>query len=115
MLNNDDSKILSTAMYDIVDFRYNWNSTDTAFTIAKLLEEGGELSQAAQTYNGSLSKTIKHKDHTIEEAADTIITVLDIVAKTYKHEYTQDEILQKLSYWLATKRLVWMKKEGYLP
>lgn len=114
-MNIESSKDIYQSIWNILAFRYGYNSTSLEFTIAKLLEEGGELSQAAQTKIGNLNKPIKYNDHTIEEAADTMITVLDILAKTYKKEYDQEELMKRFAYYLHVKRLKWIEKEGLNP
>lgn len=110
-----ESKDIYYAIWNIMNFRYGYDSTSVEFTIAKLLEEAGELSQASQTKVGNLRKPIKYTDHTIEEAADTMITVLDILVKTYKNEYNQEELMRKLTHYLMVKRLKWIEKEGLNP
>lgn len=88
------------------------------FVLAKLLEEAGEFAQASLAKNGDINpKKLKHPEQVFEEAADTIICVLDTIGRIYKHEITagkltEDKITKKIAKWIPIKMKKWKIVEG---
>lgn len=105
-------------LIDIVRTGNKKKKKSVSFCLGKLLEEAGELSQAAHAKTGAISKTkLKHKDQVYEEACDALILVLDTVGRVYRKELTSGEltdkqIIQNIMSWAPIKMKKWKKVEG---
>ena len=80
-----------------------WNTSDA---VAKLFEEGGELSQAAMVKSGKLPHKIYKPDNDVEETADVILCALDILGKCNPN-VPAEELLEKLRLMLIKKSAKW--------
>jgi NTP pyrophosphatase (non-canonical NTP hydrolase) len=102
-------------LIDILDFGKTvtpdtWSVQDA---VAKLFEEGGELSEAAMTKSGRLKHKIFKPDNDFEETADVLLCALDILGKLNEH-MTSAEILEKLRLMLIKKSQKWRNVQALL-
>lgn len=80
-----------------------WSPSDR---IAKLFEEGGELSEAVQIKNGKLKHKERKEDNDFEECADVIQCALDALCSV-NLDMSETEIVDKLIYFIKMKNIKW--------
>lgn len=87
-----------------------WSTSDA---VAKLFEEGGELSTAAQIKAGRLPHKEFKPDNDFEESADVILCTLDILCKC-NPDMPTEEILENLRLMLIKKSSKWQRVQALL-
>jgi NTP pyrophosphatase (non-canonical NTP hydrolase) len=88
---------------------------DSSYILSYFMQEAGELSEAAQIRAGEiLHKKLKHREQVYEEAADSIICILDLVRAAYAKDLKQgkidhDKLMGKVLEWIPRKLRKWEK------
>lgn len=82
-----------------------------ANAVAKLFEEGGELSEAVQVVNGDLVKDNKNitAEDVFLEGADVIMCTVDVVSQM-NLDLSPDEVIERLMAATMTKLPGWKAK-----
>jgi NTP pyrophosphatase (non-canonical NTP hydrolase) len=112
-MNQGNKMGAKSILADVIKTGNAIDKRSASFAIAKLFEESGEFAQASLSKGGYTSKKkLKHKDHVFEEAADSLIMILDVIGRVYKKELesgemTERDLIEKIFVWIPIKMQKW--------
>lgn len=83
---------------------------EVAEIIAQSTQEMGEFSEASMIKNGTIRhKELEHDNHPFEEAADTMICIMDALSRLYPH-MPASQVYCTFLYWMTRKTDKWVNK-----